>query len=304
MPGFNDAHAHLASGGFEKLEISLVGTKSLEEMKSRIAARSSSAAPGEWLVGRGWDHTKWSEQKLPTRQDLDSVSNGHPGFFGRVDGHIAVANSAALQQAGITRSTPDPHGGKIDRDASGEATGILRESAKDLVEGKIPAATPAQRRRAAELALAEAAQWGLTSAQDNSEGDDDLVYEDLEREGKLTLRVSEWLPFPADVATLQQHRAHHPAADPLLHTTQLKGFMAGSLGSRTAAPKQPYAEEPGKTGLPQYAPDQLNKMAAERAQQCFQLGFHAIGDVGVQLALDAFAEAERTVRERGRAPEP
>src|SRR5258708_8476073 len=102
MPGFNDAHTHLASGGFEKLNVDLVGTKSLQEMQQRIAARAKTAASGEWLVGRGWDHTLWTEQKTPTRQDIDSASGDHPAIFTRVDGHIAIANTAALQAAGIT----------------------------------------------------------------------------------------------------------------------------------------------------------------------------------------------------------
>ena len=151
--------------------------------------------------------------------------------------------------------------------------------------------------------LRQAAEWGLTSAQDNSGWEDFLVYEALEREGKLTLRISEWLPFGADVKTLIEHRAHHAASDLLLHTTMLKGFMDGSLGSRTAALKQPYADDPGNKGLPQFQQDTLNRMAGERAQQGFQLGFHAIGDAGVQMALDAFAEAERAVRQNGREPE-
>src|SRR3954470_10935730 len=96
MPGFNDAHTHLASGGFGKLEVDLVGTRSLDEMKQRIAARAAAAPAGEWIVGRGWDETKWTEQKLPSRQDLDAVTGAHPAVFGRVDGHSSVANTAAL----------------------------------------------------------------------------------------------------------------------------------------------------------------------------------------------------------------
>jgi predicted amidohydrolase YtcJ len=304
MPGFNDAHSHLASGGFEKLHVDLVGAKSLEEMKQRIAQKARELNAGEWIEGAGWDHTKWEgDQRLPNRQDLDAVTNGHPGYFSRVDGHIAVANSAALQQAGITRGTADPYGGKIDRDANGELTGILRETAKEVVARKIPPPTPAQRRRAAELALKNAAQWGLTSAQDNSAWEDFLVYEDLEREGKLTLRITEWLPFGAPVTTLDQHRAHHAGTDAMLHTGFLKGFMDGSLGSRTAALKQPYADDPGNKGLPQYDQDKLNAMAIERAQAGFQLGFHAIGEAAVEMALNAFRQAEMAVRQSGKVPE-
>src|SRR5947209_2333787 len=158
MPGFNDAHTHLASGGFEKLDVNLVGTKSLEEMKQRIAARAKTTGPGEWLVGRGWDHTKWTEQKLPGRQDIDPDTGDHPAIFVRVDGHIAVANTAALKAMGITAQSPDPQGGKIDHDAQGGPTGILRETAKDSVLGRVPKPSQPQRRKAAELALLDAAQ--------------------------------------------------------------------------------------------------------------------------------------------------
>src|SRR5437763_3475028 len=202
MPGFNDAHTHLASGGFEKLDIDLVGTKSLDEMKQRIAARAKTTGPGEWLLGRGWDHTKWTEQKLPGRQDIDPDTGDHPAIFVRVDGHIAVANTAALKAMGITAQSPDPQGGKIDHDDKGEPTGILRETAKDSVLGRVPKPSQAQRRKAAELALLDAAQWGITSAQDNSDWADFLTFEELEKEGKLTLRISEWLPLDASVEEL------------------------------------------------------------------------------------------------------
>lgn len=298
MPGFNDAHTHLASGGFEKLNVNLVGTKSLEEMKQRIAARVKTAAPGEWITGRGWDHTLWAEQKTPTRQDVDAVTGDHPAIFNRVDGHIAVANSVALKAAGITAQSADPHGGKIDRDDKGEPTGILRETAMSEVFSKIPPPTPAQRRRAAELALQDAAQWGITSAQDNSEWEDFLVYEQLKKEGKLTLRIAEWLPFDAPLEKLKEMRSHHPTSDPMLHTTMLKGFMDGSLGSRTAAMLAPYNDDPKNAGIPRYEQDPLDKKAVERAKAGFQLGFHAIGDRGARMALDAFALAEQASRKR------
>jgi predicted amidohydrolase YtcJ len=291
MPGFNDAHVHLGSGGFEKLNVNLIGCKSLDDMKQRIAARVKTAAPDEWIIGRGWDHTLWQEQKTPTRADIDSVTGNHPAIFNRVDGHIAIANSAALKAAGITAQSADPHGGKIDHDDKGEPTGILRETAMGAVADKIPHPTMAQRRRAAELALADAAQWGITSAQDNSDWEDFLTYEQMEKEGKLTLRIAEWLPFDADTVQLQRMRQHHAQEDPMLHTTMLKGFMDGSLGSRTAAMLAPYDDDPKNAGIPRYEQDKLNEMAAERAGDKFQLGFHAIGDRGARMALDAFAYA-------------
>lgn len=299
MPGFNDAHTHLASAGFGRMNVDLTGTRSLEEMQARIAERVKTAQPGEWIRGRGWDHTLWSVQKLPTRQDLDAVTGDHPAFFGRVDGHIAVANSAALRAAGITRNTPDPSGGKIDHDAAGEPTGILREdSAMALVTSKEPKATPTQHLRAMQIALQDAAQWGITSAQDFSDWDDFLVAEELENEGKLTLRLSEWLPFVDSVDILEKHRAYHSQTDPMLHTAMLKGFMDGSLGSRTAALLAPYSDDPQNSGIPRLDQTTLNAMMDERAAAGFQVGFHAIGDRGVEMALQAFAEADRYLQER------
>jgi predicted amidohydrolase YtcJ len=297
MPGFNDAHVHLEHAGLELLSVDLRGTRSLQEMQQRIAASAKTATSGEWLVGGGWDQTLWTNGKLPTRQDIDAVSGGHPAVFSRVDGHIAVANTAALKVGGVTPQTPAPEGGKIDHDANGEPTGILRETARRLVESKIPPPTPSRLQRAVELALADAARWGITSAQDNSNWESFLVYEDLEREGKLTLRISEWLRFDDPVELLDKHRAHHPADDPMLHTAMLKGFMDGSLGSRTAALLAPYSDDPGNSGLPQYEQGKLNRMAIERVLAGFQIGFHAIGDRAVQMALDAFAEAERSAKE-------
>ena len=297
MAGFNDAHAHLAEGGIEKLNVNLVGAKSLPDMLARIKEKARSATPGEWISGGGWDHTLWESQKLPSRADLDGVTGDHPAVFVRVDGHISVANSAALKAGGIAE-TPgqfnvqaDVMGGKVDRDEQGKPTGILREGARNAVEGKIPALSAARRRRALELATGNASAWGITSVQDNSSWDDFLVYEQMEKEGRLTLRITEWLPFNAPVELLKKNRAAHSAKDPLLHTGMLKGFMDGSLGSRTAALRQPYADDPGNQGLPQHQQDELNKMTAERVAEGFQIGFHAIGDAAADMALQAYAYA-------------
>lgn len=295
MPGFNDAHVHLASAGREKLTIDLVGTQSLAEMLERIRFGARSGAPGTWLRGRGWDHMLWESKQLPTLEDLDKATGDHPALFSRVDGHISVANSRALALAHITSKTPDPPGGKIDRDAEGNPTGIVRETAVDLVAAKIPPATHAERQLALTLALEDAAAHGVTSVQDYSTWDDFLVFEEMERAGRLPIRVCEWLTFLDPLSTLLAERAYHPTDDPLLHTGMLKGFMDGSLGSRTAALKAPYSDDPGNSGLPQFDQPTLDKMTIERARAGFQIGFHAIGDRAVAMALDAFAAAEKEV---------
>jgi predicted amidohydrolase YtcJ len=298
MPGFNDAHLHLANAGFQRLTVNLVGTKSLTEFRDRIRARVETADPGEWITGSGWDETLWPVKELPSRWDVDEVSRDHPVFLRRVDGHIAVANTRALQLASVTLASKDPAGGKIDRDSSGQPTGILRETACDAVSAVIPAPTHDKRRQAIEAALRDLAQWGITSAQDNSSWDDFLIYEEIERDGKLTSRITEWLAFDDPLDTLQAHRAAHPQSDNLLHTGMLKGFMDGSLGSKTAALLEPYADDPNNSGLPQYEQARLNQMTKERVGAGFQIGFHAIGDKGVQMALQAFDEAQKEAREK------
>ena len=298
MAGFNDAHLHLSGAGLQKLNVDLVGVKSLEEMRERVRARVENAVPGEWILGGGWDETMWPVKVAPNRWDLDEVSNGHPVFLDRVDGHIAVANTRALQLASITLASRDPDGGQIDRDSNGQPTGILRETAQQAVLVVIPKPSHDRRRRGIELALADLSEHGVTSAQDYSTWDDFKIYEELEKEGKLTARISEWLPFDESVKDLIKKRDSHPQADLLLHTGMLKGFMDGSLGGHTAALLEPYADDPKNSGLPQYEVENLNAMTTERVLAGFQIGFHAIGDKAVQMALDAFAEAEKAAKEQ------
>jgi predicted amidohydrolase YtcJ len=299
MPGFNDAHMHLASAGFEKLNVNLVGVKTLDEFRERIQARAEKAVPGEWIVGEGWDETLWPVKAVPTRWDLDEVTNGHPAYMDRVDGHIAVANTRALQLASVTVASRDPEGGRIDRDENGTPNGILREGARDAVRAVIPKPNHDQRRKAIETAMAEISSYGLTSVQDNSSWEDFQVYQELEHEGKLNVRISEWLPFDDSVDALNSKRNSQPASDNLLHTGMLKGFMDGSLGSKTAALLEPYSDDPKNSGLPQYDHAKLNAMTRERLLAGYQIGFHAIGDRGVQMALDAFDEAEKAAKDGG-----
>ncbi len=297
MPGFNDAHLHLASAGFEKMNVNLVGAKTLDEFRDRLRARCETAEPGDWVVGEGWDETLWPVKVLPTRWDLDEVSGQHPVYLERVDGHIGVANTKALQLASITVATRDPDGGKIDRDEGGTPTGMLREKAQEAVQAAIPKPSHDKRKQAIELALADLASHGITSAQDFSGWENFPVYEELEREGKLTVRLSEWLTFDDPMEILNSERRSHPATDNMLHTGMLKGFMDGSLGSKTAVLLEPYSDDPKNSGIPQYDPAKLNAMTKERVLAGYQIGFHAIGDKGVQMALDAFAEAEKAAKD-------
>jgi predicted amidohydrolase YtcJ len=299
MPGFNDAHLHLADAGLQKLSVNLTGVKTLEEFRQRVLAKVETAKPGEWILGGGWDETLWLVKTPPSRWDLDEISGGHPVYLDRVDGHLAVANTRALQLASITIASKDPQGGQIDRDENGQPTGILRDTATKAVLVVVPKPTHEMRRHGIEVGLADLAEHGVTSAQDYSpEWENFQIYEELEKEGKLTARISAWLPFDDSVEDLKKKRDSHPQTDLMLHTGMLKGFMDGSLGGHTAALLEPYADDPKISGLPRYEAAKLNEMAKERVLAGFQLGFHAIGDRGVQMALDAFAEAEKAAREQ------
>jgi predicted amidohydrolase YtcJ len=298
MPGFNDAHLHLDDAGMTKLSIDLTGVKSLEDLRSQVLKKVEESKGADWILGSGWDETLWPVKVVPTRWDLDEVSGGHPVFLVRIDGHIAVANTRALQLGSITLASRNPQGGQIDRNENGEPTGILRETAQSAVLGVIPKPTHQLRRQALELALADLAAHGVTSAQDYSPNWENFqIYEELEKEGKLTARISEWLPFDDPVEDLDKKRNSHPQSDLMLHTGMLKGFMDGSLGSHTAAMVEPYADDPKNSGLPRYETAKLNDLTKERVLAGFQIGFHAIGDKGVQMALDAFAGAEKAARE-------
>lgn len=307
MPGWNDAHVHLAGAGYASLQVRLDGARSLAEFQQRIRDALPLYKPGEWILGRGWDHTLWPGRKFPTRQDLDAVSTTHPMFMERVDGHVAVVNSLALRIAGITSQTPDPPAGRIERDpANGEPTGMLEEdSGMNLVTRHVPAYSMEQRRKALQMALDDAAQFGVTSVQDNSVQsaanhdnfgwDNFLVLRQLRKEGKLKVRVTEWLPFDAPLAQLEEMRREggaSTAADPgdaWLKTGALKGFLDGSLGSRTAAMLAPYSDDPSTSGILRVDPAKLAPMAIERDRAGFQIAFHAIGDRANRVALDTYA---------------
>ena len=306
MPGFNDAHLHLTDAGFKKLSVDLTGVQSIEELRDRVRKRAETAEPSEWITGSGWDETLWRNKELPSRWDIDEATTEHPVYLERIDGHVAVTNTLAVKMARVTLATKDPEGGEIGRDISGQPNGVLRETARSLVSDIIPAPTADKRRQAIETALQDIARAGVTSVQDysdpgNTEANwkDFQIFEQLEKEGKLTVRISEWLPFDAPLDLLKQHRAAHPQSDPMLHTGMLKAYMDGSLGSHTAAMLQPYSDDPKNSGIPRYEQSKLNEMASERLAAGFQLGFHAIGDKGVQMALDAFAQAEKDAHAKG-----
>ena len=236
MPGFNDAHVHLGSAGEGMLAVRLYGAASVEELKKRMAASVATHKPGEWITGAGWDHTMWPEKVFPNKWELDDVSPKNPVLLTHVSGHVAVANSLALKLAELDKSSANPQGGELEHDSAGELTGMLKEGpAMELVRARIPEPTAEQRRRGILLVFADLAKNGVTSAQDNSAWEDFLAYKQLKEEGKLTVRITEWLHFADPLKDLELQRAEGGDTDPWLKTGALKMVTDGALGSRTAA---------------------------------------------------------------------
>lgn len=301
MPGFNDAHVHLGSAAADLLAVPLTGVPSVEELQKRVAEAVAHHKAGEWITGGGWDHTLWADRNFPNRQQLDAVAPKNPVLLTHVSGHVAVANSLALKSGEIDKKTPNPPGGEIERDARGEPTGMLKEdAAMSLVSARIPDPAPEERRRGIELVLENVAKNGITSVQDFSEWENFAVYKQLKEEGKLTVRITEWLPFMLPLDELQNMRGQGGWTDPWLRTGALKAFADGALGARTAALLEPYSDDPSTSGILTNDPEKLKKMAIERDKAGFQLAFHAIGDRANRIALDVFEAVAKANKPRDR----
>lgn len=300
MPGFNDAHAHLGGAGRNKLNLTLNNATSVDDVLNLVKAAAEKHKPGEWILGSGWDQSRWPDQKYPTRLELDQAAPNNPVYLDHVSGHIAVANSLALKHAEINSETPNPQGGEIGRFADGEPNGLLKERATGMVTQRIPDPPDAERRKGIELVLEELAQNGVTSVQDFSVWEDFLVYLDLKQEKKLTVRITEWLPFTLPTDDLQNMRSEGGTTDPWLRTGALKGFLDGALGTHTAALLAPYSDDPSTSGMLTMDPEKLKSMAIERDRVGFQLAFHAIGDKANRLALDTFESLLRVNPPRDR----
>jgi predicted amidohydrolase YtcJ len=296
LPGFNDAHVHFFSGGENLASVQLRDAKSEDEFRKRIAEFAAKQPVGRWITGGDWDHENWTPARLPTRQLIDAVTAGHPVFVNRLDGHMALANSQALQLAGITRDTPDPPGGTIVRDAAGEPTGVLKDAAMERIYRAIPAPSDDQIADAVRAAMRYAAENGVTSVQDMSAASEILrVYQMLLAHGELTVRISGHQPL----ATWQRLAAvglHADFGGEKLHIGGLKGFADGSLGSTTALFFEPYLDAPNTAGLANSEMIPESKMQhhildADRAG--LQVAVHAIGDKANHMVLGMYEEAER-----------
>jgi len=295
LPGFNDAHVHFVGGGEDLGRVQLKDAASIEEFVRRVKEQVKSAPKGEWVQGGGWDETKWTPEKLPTKELIDPFTGNVPVFLDRYDGHMGLANSAALRMAGVTAQTPDPPGGVIVRDAQGKPTGALKDAAKFFVLRVIPPLSHDQRIRAAKRALALAASVGLTSVQEmNDENTDSFAnlaaYGELLERGELTLRIY-GAPAISDWQQLAKVGLRHAFGSSFLRTGALKGFADGSLGSRTAYFFDPYSDDPRNFGLLAGQMQPLSRMqewmmSADAAG--LQLCTHAIGDRAVSTVLDLY----------------
>lgn len=287
-PGFVDAHAHLASIGLSTLVLDLVGTGSVKELQERLRAWSTEHLEGP-IEGRGWIETHWPEKRFPTRADLDAVVPDRPVYLVRADGHAAVANSAALALAGIDRATQDPDGGLIERDASGEATGMLIDTAQGLVGAKLPEPTLQQRREAIHAAAELYASRGWTGLADMAmDWQDVALVEELASRGELPIRVDGFLR-QSDAEQVIATGTTEDASG-LFHLRGIKLFMDGALGSRGAALFAPYADQPHNTGLLLISEQELEDLLPRAREAGVQIVVHAIGDRGNRLVLDAFEQ--------------
>ncbi len=307
LPGFNDAHVHFLSGGFQLSSVDLRDAATPQEFAERIRRFAEKTTRGRWITGGDWDHERWpsvdGRAPLPTKELIDAATPDTPVFVDRLDGHMALANGVALKLAGVTRETKDPPGGLIVRDPkTGEPTGILKDAAMSFVGRKIPASSFDENLAAARAATEHAAQLGVTSVQDMSAGDDVGVYQTLLDSGELKTRIYAVSPLPAweRVARVGVRRAFGNA---MLRIGGLKGFADGSLGSTTALFFAPYTDAPDTSGLPgdeMFPEGEMLKRVREADRAGLQVMIHAIGDRANDGILSIFEQVGRENGERDR----
>jgi predicted amidohydrolase YtcJ len=276
LPGLIDAHGHVFGLGYSALTLDLVGTASLQELQQRLAAYAA-ANPKGWIVGRGWNQELWPDKSFPSAADLDPIVRDRPVVLGRVDGHAVVANSAALKAAGITAATRDPSGGKIERDASGNPSGLLVDAATELVESKVPAPTEAERDRALMEAQKALLAFGITAAADMGTSVPEwMAMKRAAEAGRLNFRIMSYASGVEPLATVKQPTGW--LYGDRLRMGGVKLYADGALGSRGAWLKQPYADKPDTHGLQFHSDEEMFALGNRAASAGFQLAIHAIGD--------------------------
>ena len=289
MPGFSDGHTHFINGGFQLASVDLRDAATPQEFIRRLKAYAQKLKPGEWITGGDWDHTLWKGAPLPRREWIDSVTPNNPVFVDRLDGHEALANSAAIRAAGVTKDTPAPLGGEILRDPrTGEPIGIFKDQALGLIGKAVPEPGPEQRDSALARALAYAASLGVTATSHVSASwADRASYRRLEKAGRMTLRVALYLDLSDWRAVADTIRRSGPGDD-WVKIGGLKGYVDGSAGSRTAYFFEPYADSAGYAGLMQHAEPDLRSWVGNGDSAGLQVTVHAIGDRANAIILDIY----------------
>jgi hypothetical protein len=298
VPGFIDAHVHFLIGGLRLSGVQLRTARNRAEFAEHLRTFAETLPPGTWITGGDWDHEAWGDE-LPARDWIDAVTPRHPVWVNRLDGHMALANSAALAAAGVTRDTPVPDGGAIDRQPSGEPAGLLRDNAMSLVERVVPPPSAAQLDAALDAAMRHVARFGVTSIHHMGELEDLAVFARAQAAGRLQTRIYAAVPLArwADLRDYIARRELGPdgRGDGWLRVGALKGFVDGSLGSRTAAFHEPMAGGADR-GLLVNSEAALYRWIEAADRESLQVAVHAIGDRANGLLLDLY---ERVAREHG-----
>ena len=294
VPGFTDSHVHMADFGLSLNRVDLRGVKSVRIMQKLLREKINKSSKGKWILGRGWDQERFIEKRYPTRWDLDEVSSGNPVAFTRVCGHIGVANSKALEIAGVSKNTRVLSTGQIDRDPeSGEPTGILRETAYDIILDSVPKPNEDELTEACLLACEKAVEAGLTSVHWIAGNAMEIrILQELRKQGKLPLRV--YLLVPASLLRFYAKAGLCTGfGDDTLRLGGVKIFVDGSMGARTAALEKPYSDEKTTSGMLCLSQEELTKMVRDAQKAGFQVCVHAIGDKAISTVLNAFESASR-----------
>jgi predicted amidohydrolase YtcJ len=290
-PGFTDAHAHLESLGALLVNVNLADTRSIEEIRSLVTKRIGNVSAGAWVRGRSWDQNKWVNKDFPTHEMLDDISVANPVYLTRVDGHAIWVNKRALEIASITRSTPDPEGGKIVRDVKGNPTGVLIDNAISLMDSVMPLPTEMERTEAIKRAVQECLRVGLTEVHDMG-ADLQLIgiYKKLIQLREFPFRV--YAAIDGVGKTWSHYLARGPELDmsSRLAVRALKLYADGALGSRGAALIAPYADDPTNRGLTLTTTETMKQASMDALMNGFQVCTHAIGDRGNHIVLNVYNE--------------
>ena len=293
IPGMVDAHAHLLGLGQSLRNVDLVGAKSYDEVIARVVERAKGQPAGAWILGRGWDQNRWGDTRFPTHEALSRALPNNPVWLTRVDGHAGLGNAAAMRAAGVTAASADPSGGKIERTATREPTGVFIDNAKSLVDRSIPALTRDDTRRAIIAAIVESHRWGLVGLHDAGESRATVdLLEEMAKAGQLPFRL--YVMVGDDSAAIAHYLARGPQSalyDNHLWIRAFKLYADGALGSRGAALLEPYSDDANNRGLLLSAPAHIQEVAARALRAGFQVNTHAIGDRGNRVVLDAYDAA-------------